>query len=178
MQISQELPQFNVRNSLILISAKHGLEIYKAHQGHIEKLKEFRIENPRYSDREGFFMSRSKNVGTIRTGSVGEISDEDIKRDFFQKWKGLIKENDFKEITKEVDDVYLFSPGNLITEFKDEMPSEVANKIAMEFQKNYLGAHPFKILEKIDQKLTEKISEIKDVPRTEEEKKILEIKQQ
>lgn len=177
MQISQSLPQFNTRKSLIIVSVKHGLEIYNAYQGEIEKIKDFKVEGPSYSDKEGFFMSRSKDVGTVRTGSVLETSDEDIKRDFFQQWKDLTKENDFFETIKEVDDIYLFSPSDLITEFKDKMSAEVKEKIAMEFQKNYYEEHPFKFLEKIDEKLTEKISKIKDSPRTEEERKILEIDQ-
>jgi hypothetical protein len=174
MQISQNLPQFNVRKVLILVSSGHGTEIYKAHQGKIEKIKEFQIENPRYSDREGFFMSRSKNIGTIRAGSVGEIDDQEVKKEFFQKWRELVKESEIKKIMDWSDDVYLFSPGSLITELKEELPSRVKDKIAMEFQKNYCGKHPFEILEKIDQKLTEKISEIKDKPKTKEEEKILE----
>jgi hypothetical protein len=155
------------------VFSKQGAVFYKAHQGEIEKITEFEVENPRYSDREGFFMSRSKDVGTIRAGSVGEVDDDQIKRDFFEKFREALKS--YKDNLDEADDVYLFAPAKIISDLKEELPKNIQDKIFMEFQKNYRKLHPFKILTKIDEELTRKISAIKDAPRTEEEKKILEV---
>ncbi|MDZ7612034.1 MAG: hypothetical protein U5L10_04685 [Candidatus Moranbacteria bacterium] len=173
MQISKDLPQFNIKEALIIVSAKHGLELYRAYQGSVEKLESFEVENPRYSDKEGFFMSRGKNVGTIRAGTVGEIKDGDIKRDFFQKLKDFLKNH--REQLEGCSEIYLFAPDTLITELKEEMPENIQKKIFMEFAANYHKSHPFKVLEKIDKALTKKIDAIKSKPQSEEEKKILEI---
>ena len=141
MQIKQELPQFKNQATLIITTGKQHAIIYLAKNGEIDKLNEIQIETPTYSDREGHFERRSKNLN-IGSGSVYEDdTKEKIVKDFIKKIEEEIKK--FKDIKQ----LYCFCPDYMKNYLKEVIDKNIdKSKI---FTGNHTDKHPFKLLETI-----------------------------
>ncbi len=171
------MPQFNIRQGLLIAASRQQAVFYEAFQGEMNEIGGFKIEKPRYSDDEGRFATRTKTPGNLGAGSVKEMDDKEIKRNFFNQFEEKLA--DIKEEKKEgIDDVYVFCPDYSITELISKLPEEFRKKLALEIEGNFANEHPVKLLEEIDRVLTEKIKKIRNKPRSAEEERILEIANQ
>ncbi len=144
MQIKQELPQFKNHPTLIITTGKQHAILYLALNGKIKKIKEIMIETPQYSDREGRFERRSKNIN-LGSGSVYEDDSRDkIINEFLKKIEEKIKN------IKDIKDLYCFCPDYMKNYLKNIIEKHYKNpKI---FSGNYTEKHPFELLEKIQKK--------------------------
>ena len=80
MKIPHELPQFENQRALIVSLGTHAGKCFLAADGNLSEVLALVQEKPRYSDREGFFMTAGRG-GVYQTGSVYEDkSDEEARR--------------------------------------------------------------------------------------------------
>jgi hypothetical protein len=169
MQIPGKLPQFESERALLLVAGKQDAVLYEAREGRVEKLLDIRVPKPHYSDDEGHFKVR---VGgkTIRSGSVKEIRDEDIIRDFLHALKEEIRPLMHQEFTH----LFLFAPAKTKNRIREELPHHWQQAIAEVIEGNFYYRNPLYLLERISVVTVTAPSE----PSSKEAKKILEHSQQ
>jgi len=146
MEISNKLPQFDHKKTVIIVAGKQAADIYLAYQGEMETQKEIRVETPVYSDREGHFERRSKGK-TLGAGSVYEDKDEKTKADFHNQLQSVLKE--IKKQTN-FESVIFLRPSQHKQDIKDKLPKVFTDTIDLEIDGNFVGDHPTKILERVD----------------------------
>jgi len=147
MKIPQEFPQFKEKKAVLIVTSNQEARFLLAENGVIEEFDSFEISKPHYSDREGFFMRRSGGK-VLGSGSVYEQKKEKIKQDFFREFRKSIK----KPFLKKADLIYLFCPGYLSNEIKENMDNLLKDKIEGSFRGNYFTEHPLRFLELIKKK--------------------------
>ncbi len=161
MQIPKQLPQFNTFSGLLAVISRQEAHFYRAYQGQIEKIKEVKTENIRYSDDEGM-MRESGGPGQVyRSGAVKEISDKDQKKYLMRELKKYLPTLN-KDYSSQEGRLYLFVPSHTITEVKELLPKKLKEILDMDFVGNYQNYHPTELLEKINQELEKKVSEAKN----------------
>ncbi len=164
MKISRELPQFDTERAIFVVTGKQEAKFYLVNKGKIKEIDSFKIEKPRYSDREGWFKRRVRGF-VMGSGAPLEPKKQKIIKDFLKKLeknlKGTLSKN-------EVDSIYIFSPHYLLSRVKKTLPSSAKKKLEMTIDGEYYFQHPFELLEKISLKKEEKKK-----PKTEEAKKLL-----
>lgn len=148
MHIKQELPLFENKKALIIVTGKSVAKIYLALDKKIELIEEFEMPKPstQYTDREGHFKRSGGRGDYIGSGSVHEPDKEHFANKFSaelgEKVKVVYEENNPKE-------VYLFTPGYMKNEIKEDFSNSLKDKLVMEFDGNYAENHPFDLLKKI-----------------------------
>lgn len=150
MKISKQLPQFNNKRTLFIVSGKAMAHIYEAHNGIITLLKELEVRLSAYSDREGHFKSRSKDGQIIRSGAVYEEDDNIVKQ---KLQKSINREINMYSAKRQVyDGLYLYAPRHFMKALKEGLPPKSRDLFIDSFIGNYTQAHPFVLLEKIKNK--------------------------
>lgn len=149
MEIKKELPSFEGKGALIIVSGKQSGQIYYASNKEINLLEEWELETPskEYTDNEGHFK-RGKNGEFMASGNVLEPK----KQYLVKKFSNDLNERIVSVLKKEkASEIYLFCPEYMKNEIKNEMRAEIKTKIAAEFSGNFVDMHIFKLLEKINQ---------------------------
>ena len=151
MKISQELPQFEGRKGLIVVTGEQEGEFYFASNGEIRKIDSFRFEEPTYSDREGFFESRNKGK-VYGSGSVYEPKKQRIRTEFKRRMKKNLEPicRNYK-----IDELHVFSP-NYMKNFTQEAIKEIFHKKPdFLYEGHYHQVHPFELLKVINKQKSE-----------------------
>jgi len=145
MKIKRELPQFEDKKTLLLVTGKQEAVIYIAYKGVIEKIVEVKVETPKYSDREGFFArtGRGKNLGS---GSAYEDAGIEIKKQFFNEISTKLK---ILAKNQKIRVLYLFTPVYMSKQLPAALPKSIANAIVAVYHGNFRSEHPFILLAKI-----------------------------
>ena len=151
MQISKELPQFSKR-SLIVVAGSHSVEILRVHKGEIELIDSLKMESPKYSDKEGFFV-RSGRGKIFGSGSALKEGKQDFLAKFTKELATRV-EKAFQEEASEL--IYLFSPEHMREMILGKISSEVKEKMALVINGNFVDDHPFDLLKMIMEKLDDK----------------------
>ncbi len=146
MKIPKRLSNFKNKKSLILNVSDYGARFYHIYDDQILELKPFRLKKPKYSDKEGFFISRG-SAGIYKSGSVYEPKKQKIKDELIGKLVKGLKDILTKNIT---DEIYLICPEHLKNEIKNNLPAKAKKKINVTICKNYHFDSYLKLLEKID----------------------------
>lgn len=151
MKIPQKLSEFKNKKSLLLVSGKQEMVIYKIIDDEIIKESHFKIPNPSYSDNEGHFKVRSQGK-VIRSGSVREVDDREI----IVKFKNELIKN-LKKIKKDFDQVLISFPAKTKNEILDVLPQPIKEKLVKTIIGNYCSFTPIDILSKfLDKKKNSK----------------------
>jgi hypothetical protein len=163
MQIPKNLPQFYIKNTILIVTGKQQLIVYQAYKGKIEKIFSDEIDKVKYSDREGFFL----NSGGGKTYGSG-ATEKDIKNIKINEFIKIFKK-DVNNLLKKYKspEIYIFSPAYIMEELEKKLLTNYQKNIIMQFEGNYCNHHPSKLLKKIDQKLTKKV----EAKREENQKK-------
>ncbi len=166
MKISNNFPQFEDEPTLIITAGWQDSKVYYAYQGEIVLNKEVRVPSRKYSDREGYFETRSNVPGvSVKAGSVYEENKHHVREKFLNKLSGhiddLVGEHKIKGI-------YLFSASEGLKSLKEEFSPEIKKLIKKSYEGNYTHYPPDKLVELIKEKRTSPVKAIK-----EEAKKIL-----
>ena len=144
MQIPNQFPQFKDKKVLLAVFGNQSGIFYVAQNGILDKIKEIEVENPKYSEKEGFFASGPG--GTTVVGSLKEIPKQEIQHSFMRQASQFINDFNKKEI---IDEIYLYCAPEIIKEFKEELPNEIQNIIKKETRGTYLRSTPIELLELI-----------------------------
>lgn len=163
MKLPQKLSQFKDKSSLLLVSGKQEMVIYKVIDDEIIEEKHFKIPNPSYSDNEGHFKVRSQGK-VIRSGNVREVDDHEI----IVKFKNELLKN-LKKINKNFDQVLISVPAKIKNEILDVLPRPIKEKVIKTIIGNYCSFPPIEILSKF----LDKKKDSKKVIKNPEAKKIL-----
>jgi hypothetical protein len=142
MKIKKELPQFEEERVLVIAAGRQTAEIYLAASGVITRAASLRIPAPRYSDREGFFITSGRGQ-TYRSGSVYEVKKEKVGEEFHR-----ILRQELAKIARNspVDGVYLFVPGYVKNEIRRALPLPLKDKVRAVFEGNHVKKHPSDLL--------------------------------
>jgi len=146
MKISQDLPQFEERKSLLIVAGKQEAKIFFALNGEINKIRDINLSNPHYSDKEGFFEVRTRMQKLIRAGSVlkplkWKIINE-FNRMLVKELNDLIQRGDY-------DYVYIISPVYLHKIVEKEIPPGLKEKKRRYIAGDLCHKHPFDILRRL-----------------------------
>ncbi len=165
MKITRDLPQFQNQKALIVVTGLHEADFYIAKNGRIEKIGEFKLLYPHYSDKEGFFETAGHGR-VLESGSVLETNKVEIRHRFLKEMDKIL-DDIIKR--KGITDIYIFTPSTIKDELKKLLPKDDRKKIKHAFEGNFTKLHPFQLLSMIQAK--EKIGW--NVPVKAEAKKIL-----
>jgi hypothetical protein len=144
MKITNTLPQFENTNALLLVSGTQRAEAYRAGDGVIDKIVEFRASLPEHSDRPDMKV-RSVGGQTLGMSSTHENVQEDMEREFIADFK-----RQTEALTKEEwHEVYLFAPAHALKILAGALPAKLHDKLVGKITGNYTKATPFELLEKI-----------------------------
>ncbi|MFW5871975.1 MAG: host attachment protein [bacterium] len=147
MKIPQEYPQFEEKNTLLVVmGTNHGI-IYQAKDGTLEKIDELLVEEPEYSDNEGMFKRGGGDQTTY--GSVLESKKEEYQKrfskDLAEKVLDLSKKGNLEQI-------YLFYPKMMSHLVEEDWNENLKKIILVKFDGNYTKESPTELLEKIKNK--------------------------
>jgi len=144
-KVSNQINHINKSNSVLIVSGRQAAKIYELRQGRIVADPAITIENPKYSDHEGFNMRRGK--GTVYgTASAHESKDDGVVTDFLHQ---LEKEAKTLQQSRDFDAVYLFAPSECFQTVKNALPQNWVKKIQFEYRGNFTKFAPDRLLEKI-----------------------------
>lgn len=166
MKIPKKYSEFIKKETLIILCGRQESKVFSIKDDVIEKVIDFKMKNPEYSDKEGFFQTRTKNIGVIKSGAVYEGMKEKIKNDFFKKLKNELKKVSYK---RENNIIHLFSSAHLKNDIKEIATKIFPNKNIFYYNGNFYHQDFFDALEVIRKERTPK----KEI-RNKEAKKILE----
>lgn len=141
MRISKTLPQFNKEPSLFVVTGKQDAVFYKAYDGTIEPIGEFRIPKPKYSDREGHY----RTTGDVVSSGGRERRDDFIIRDFLTELKTHLKGMHAADYSK----MYVFAPSKVKNFIIDAVPPPLRKKTAAVIEGNFYKSTPADIIQKV-----------------------------
>lgn len=148
MKISEKFPQFKDETALIIVTGWQAAAVYRASGGRIVQAGDLKIPNPKYSDREGFFVKpggRGQNYGG-GAGMAYERIKNKVKKDFLKSLASVIGSAAAKN---KIDAVYIFSPSRMLKDVENVLPKPLRKSVRSVFGGNYVHHHPFDLLEKI-----------------------------
>jgi len=151
MKIPRDLPQFKDETAFIIVAGKQNAVFYTAADATIEQVDAFKIPKPKYSDNEGGFETRGRGM-LISSGSVRELQDADIIRDFLRELQLR-----FKKIPA-FSRLYIFAPQQTKNKIQKVLPSEWKKKINAIIDGNYYFRHPTFILKKLSESMVYPLS--------------------
>ena len=147
MKISQDLSQFKNQKTLLIVSGTRESKFFLAHDGDIDEIDHFKLEEKSYSDKEGF-MQKGMFGRTIGAGFVLEKNKKKLEDDFIKILQKHLNEISGKN---DIASVYLFTPSHIKNHIKKAIPSPLDKKVESTITGNYHNLHPFKLIEKIDE---------------------------
>lgn len=165
MRISQKLPQFKDRRTLIIVAGKVEAKFIEAYNGEIRELTHCKSSKPDYSDNEGYFETRGRGFW-LGSGSVREVDDDDLINHFMVLFKKTINELSHGSV---FDSIFILAPTRTLKPIQEVLPDQLARKISFTKEGNYTKEHFFDILSIINQEYQNN----RVVPISEEAEKIL-----
>jgi len=146
MQISQDLPQFSNIPTLLVTAGDQTAKFFHAHDGTIEELDSFVIENPNYSDTEGHFKRQSGGE-TLGSGSVLEENKQAVKNKFYhqlqERLDTILAEHPF-------DEIILLAPPHSIKDTEEHMQPKFRDKIDQRVKGNFTKDRPLALLRRLE----------------------------
>jgi protein required for attachment to host cells len=147
MKIKRQLPQFKDKKTLIIVAGQQSAVLYNAHNGEIKEIDRIHIETPVYSDREGFFATRTRRQGTARSGAVYENKKDETQRRFAKELNSKVQN---LEKTNRFDQFYMCAPRPTASLILDKISNPLKDKIVKKVYGNLIEFHPFNILERLN----------------------------
>ncbi len=158
MRIPSKFHQFEDEKVLIVATGVYDADIYFASNGIFEKIKSIKIPRRKYTDDEGYSLSKSrvgiKKGGIVISGSVREYPKEAVMQEFLNQLR-----KELKAILnppaggKKVSYIYLFSPGYVMDTVRSVFPAVWKKKIKISIRGNFPKLSPAVLLQKIDLKI-------------------------
>lgn len=166
MKISNKLPQFEDKPTLLVVAGWQSGKIFYAFNGEVELDKELDVPDHKYSDKEGHFKRSTAGVGDMGSGSVLEKKKEHIRKEFLRLFIDYIKSRVRKNKIKSI---YLFSPAEGLGSLEKKLPNDLKDLIESFYTGNYIKHGPQDLINIIEEKKSKPVQVM-----SEEAKKILE----
>ncbi len=136
MKISENLPQFDNGESLLIASGDFEADFYLASKGEINKVDSFLVERRNAEIPVGFVAAESGNIKTLKKFRHSEFVEE-----FKKHLSALLAKQPVKEI-------FLFAPSEMKNELEKALPANLRKNLRV-YEGNFHKEHPFKLLEKL-----------------------------
>ncbi len=147
MRISEKLPQFN-NKSLFIVSGRRLAHFYQAFNGEINKIESIQLEEPKYSDNEGFFVRMGKGQ-IFGRGAVLEDKKIETDKKFLKEVKEKTEDISRRE---KIEEIYLFASGYIEKNLPHLLSNDIKSKISNSFRGNFSKHHPLDLVKKINKK--------------------------
>ena len=144
MKITKNLPQFDNEKVLLIVTGRQEAEFYYAGSGIVEKISEFKVKKPTYSDHEGRVIRQGRGQ-LFGSGTASKDTKEKILQDFKRAFKKSLQ----TVLEGAPDVIYVYTPAPLASELPALFPKKTALRIKKIIRGNFYGRHPFEILKKI-----------------------------
>lgn len=166
MKIPQDLPQFSLRKTLIIVTGTHEVCYISAYEGEAVELHDYKVEKITYSDREGHFLRRAFGF-VLGSGSVYEPKKERHLIEFLSEF-----ELQTKKVVRAVEpeEIILLAPNHIENQVKEKLSPKDKEIVSLSIHGNYIKKDVPAILKIVDKKLKEKQP---TTPISEEAQKIL-----
>lgn len=145
MKIPREFKQFEDERALLAVTGHQTASFYFASNGEIEEIKDMKIDNPTYSDKEGFFI-KSGHGDRYASGSVYESKGNKVRIDFLNKLESSLKETVKK---RDINKLYLFTPQHLAEDTEKSLPYGVRELHVATLKGNFISFKELDLLGKI-----------------------------
>ena len=145
MQIPKSLPSFKDTPTLFVVLGTQDARLYHAHNNIMEKIDDFKVSKPHYSDREGHFKTRGKGMVMV-SGSVYEAKKQVTFHEFLDELVSHLKEAEKSYAPREI---YLFVPRHRKNAVLEALPKKISDRIRLIKSGNYYKAHPKELLEMV-----------------------------
>lgn len=170
MYIEKNLPQFQDQKTLLVVSGRQEALLYLAEGGEIWEEDKIYVEDPGYTDREGFFKSRSKTGGVMKAGSVyKEKISYHLAKEFLNQLQEKVKSIFYSRHPKKI---YIFCPDYIKKEMLKKIPKSIRQYTHIVKTGNYIDYHPFDLLRNIQEEEKKKKNKLA-TPMKEKALKIL-----
>jgi len=136
MKIPRDFSQFINQKALIVVTGLHEADLYAAGDGILEKIGDFKLLYPHYSDKEGFF-ERAGHGRIFETGSVLETDKVELRHRFLKEIDRVL---DNMVMKQDITDIYIFTPDFVKKELVRLLPKEDRKKIRMIVGRNYTSS--------------------------------------
>lgn len=133
MKISNKLPKYE-ESTLLVVSSQTGSIFYLVKGDTLEKVAEFKVEKPKYSDSEDF-----------QVGAQVDRNKSVVYRDFKIKFSETAKK---LSKTLNIKKLYLFTTKNTSHALEALLPGSWKKCLAAHKRGDFTKAHPFTILRK------------------------------
>jgi len=170
MKISKNLLQFNRQKALIIVSGRTAVRFLYAHQGEIKELDRFRFPRRLYTDREGFFKTKVRGLGTMYSGSVLESKKAQQEKKLLKKITDKVKSYNKK---LNITGIYLFAPDYMKGQAREAVPRYLQKKIRGCLYGNYLKSKLLKFPHLIGKKQRRKRKQKSSPEMSREARKII-----
>lgn len=168
MHIPQQLPQFLETKALLVVSGQRAAQFYYMHRGNLSHIKAFSVELPHYLDDEGFSW-RSGGGYEYGSGYVKEINKPAEQKKFLSLFHDSLWD---MAKAYEIDEIHMSVPKHIHKAMTDALPNQMRNKLCCTLFGNFVEQHPFIVLEKMQNMISQRSQSHKIL--REEERKILE----
>lgn len=168
MKITEKLPQFDQTPSLLIVTGWQSGKIFFVKDGEVDLIEDIEIEKRKYSDNEGFFKAKSRNVGGMYSGISLEEDKNIIRKEFLEE---LMPKLDILVKEKNIREIYVFSPDEGLHSLDKHLNKDIKSIIKGFYSGNYTNHGPFDLLKKIQDEQPKPIEVM-----SEEAKKILDKK--
>ena len=142
MRIPSQLPRFPGKEVFLVAVGKQEGVVYRCFEDTIVREAHIQVPTPRYSDREGFFATRSGGR-TYRSGSVYESKGGIATRDFIRT---LLTELEVITQGRDIAHIYVFAPAFARRWVLAAIPSPVRSRTRVIVSGIYYRKHPFDLL--------------------------------
>ena len=166
MKISQNLPQFENKKVLFVVSGEQEALFYVLENGEIRAQDQFRIfQSKEQRDRNSTFLRRGKGM-IFGSGSVFESQRRKI-REGFLKDLGKNINDIFKK--QNIGEIFIFCPSQTKGYIQKLLSVSIKEKLKIIIQGNYIESHPFDLIKMIEQNKKRNFV----IPFSEDAKKLL-----
>lgn len=137
IQISENLHQFTGESALIIVAAKQEARVYRAGNGELELLEQFRIPTPHFSDNEALTGSRGKQEN---------ITQELIHTEYFDHFKKLFHK---LALSFQPTNLYLFAPVHTANQLEELIKPVFGHPVLKTVTGIFTDESPFDLLARL-----------------------------
>lgn len=168
MKIARGLEAFDHERALIVACGEWSAKLHFAHKGKIEYLGAVVVRAPKFSDREGFFMSSGRGL-IFRTGSVREQQKEHRHQQFLHE---LMTQVERHAANLNTSTMYVICPEHTRPAVMRALEKHYAKQIRFVLPGCHVNDHPFTLIRRIEDARGEAFA-VLHRPKREQEKKLL-----
>lgn len=168
MKISQNLPQFENKKVLFVVSGEQEALFYVLENGEItaqDQSRIFQSKERRDRNRNSTFLRRGKGM-IFGSGSVFELQRRKIRERFL---KDLGKNINDISTKQNIDEIFIFCPSQTKGYIQKLLSLSIKEKLKIIIQGNYIESHPFDLIKMIEQNKNRNFV----IPFSEDAKKLL-----